>query len=224
MAETKAATKDRILDAAEHLFAQKGFSETSLRDITTEAGANLAAVNYHFQSKDALIQAVFARLIVPANQERLRRLDALEAQAAGRPVPLEDILHALFKPIIELLSRPDGDNAARLVGLMFVEPGDLFERFFREQLAATSARFIAAIRRTAPEIPETEMYWRLLFAAGAMGHTVAGLRKIVVISGGRCDPRDIPGLLNRLVSFAAGGFRASANPAHQGEPSCKGSH
>jgi len=74
-------TKDRILDVAERLFAEHGFANTSLRSITAEAGANLAAVNYHFQSKDALIQAVFARRLGPLNQARLEMLDAAEARA-----------------------------------------------------------------------------------------------------------------------------------------------
>lgn len=219
-----ATTKDRILDAAERLFAEKGFAETSLRDITAEAGANLAAVNYHFQSKDALILAVFARRVEPVNEKRLAALDALEAEAAGNPVPFEELLRAFVRPMLELLSVPSGGNAARLVGRLFVEPGDLFERFFRDQLASTITRFMAVAQRSLPGIPEREMYWKFFFAAGAVGHTMAGLRKIKVVSGGRCDIADVEGLLDRLVAFMAGGFREPVNPAGKGETSCNGSH
>ena len=222
MIETKAATtKDRILDAAERLFAEKGFAETSLRDITAEAGANLAAVNYHFQSKDALIQAVFARRVGPVNERRLAALDALEAEAAGRPVPLDDLLRAFIRPMLELLRLP---HAARLVGRMFVEPGDLFERFFKEQIASTAERFIAAMRCSLPDVPEIEMYWKFLFAAGAVGHTMAGLRKIKIVSGGRCGIEDVDGLLDRLVAFVGAGFRAPVGPSAKGETPCNGSH
>lgn len=223
MTELKSAaptTKDRILDAAEQLFADKGFAETSLRDITAAAGANLASVNYHFQSKDALILAVFARSVRPLNEKRLAELDALEAKAAGRPVPLEDVLRAFLRPMLELIGQP---NAARLVGRMFADPGDIFEHFFKEQIAATADRFMAVMRRSLPHLPEVEMYWRLLFMAGAVGHTMAGLRKIKVVSGGRCDVSDVNALLDRLVAFLAAGFRAPVPPSVKvkGKSACK---
>ena len=78
-------TKDRILDTAERLFARDGFEATSLRSITAEAGVNLAAINYHFQSKEALVQAVIGRRMGPMNDRRLALLDAYEAQAATPP-------------------------------------------------------------------------------------------------------------------------------------------
>src|SRR5579859_4078456 len=96
-------TKDRILDAAERLFAHKGIEATSLRTITAEAGVNLAAVNYHFQSKEALMHAVIARRLDPINQRRLAMLDAYEAEAAGAPVPLNQLLEAMLRPIFEML-------------------------------------------------------------------------------------------------------------------------
>ena len=85
-------TKDRILDTAERLFADKGYPATSLRDITNEAGVNLAAVNYHFGSKEALLSAVLDRRIGPVNEKRLELLDAAEAQAGNQPLALETVL------------------------------------------------------------------------------------------------------------------------------------
>jgi AcrR family transcriptional regulator len=212
---TTATTKERILDAAEHLFAEQGFAQTSLRDITAEAGANLAAVNYHFQSKDALIAAMFARRIGPVNDERLAMLDRFEQQAAGGPVPVECILRAFIEPVFSLISTPEGASAARLIGRIFVEPGDMFERMFTGQFAPTVARFMGAARRALPELPETELYWRIHFAIGVMGHTVSGLRHITVTSGGRCDITDVDAIVDRLVAFVAAGVK--------GEPPCSGS-
>ena len=91
-------TKDRILDVAERLFGDRGFTDTSLRTITAEAGANLAAVNYYFQSKDALIQAVFARRLGPLNQERMAMLDACEARVGDGPLSIEEVLRAFLEP------------------------------------------------------------------------------------------------------------------------------
>src|SRR5580704_13248627 len=96
-------TKDRILDAAERLFARDGFEATSLRAITTEASVNLAAVNYHFQSKEALVQAVIGRRMGPANAQRLALLDAYEAQAVDAPVPLEKIMDAFLRPVVAMV-------------------------------------------------------------------------------------------------------------------------
>jgi AcrR family transcriptional regulator len=223
MIEAKHATKDRILDAAEHLFAERGFAETSLRDITTEADANLAAVNYHFQSKDALIQALFARRIGPVNEQRRRNLDALEAAAGGQPLAVEDLIRALIQPWVQALSEAGGSNAAQLMGRMLIEPGDLFERFFREQLSAMANRFLAAFQKTLPEIPEAELYWRFFFMVGAVGHTMAGLRKVAAFSGGRCEVGRTEDLLKRLTAFISGGLCAPVDPSLKGDVPCDGS-
>ena len=220
--EKQATTKDRILDAAEHLFAQQGF-DTSLRDITAAAGVNLAAVNYHFQSKDALVLAVFARRVQPLNEKRLAKLEEFEAAAGGKPVALEDLTRAFLSPMLELLKLRKGSDAARLVGRMFVEPGDLHERFFKQELAPVADRFRAALRRTLPDEPEVDLFWKFLFAAGVVGHTVAGLHKVKVISGGLCDISDTQALLDRAVTFIAAGFRAPYQPPQKGEPSCNAS-
>ena len=105
-------TKTAILDAAERLFARRGFEATSLRTITAEAGANLGAVNYHFTSKDGLILAVVKRMFQPVNEHRLRLLDELEMKAHGKPLPVDAILEALFRPPLEVVaSRHRGDGS-----------------------------------------------------------------------------------------------------------------
>src|SRR5215831_9198540 len=96
-----ADTKDLILDAAEKLFAEKGFDATSLREITAAANVNLAAVNYHFQSKEALIAAVFARRMRPITAARLEALGRLENEANGQPVPVEKVLEAFIAPVLQ---------------------------------------------------------------------------------------------------------------------------
>src|SRR5579864_4688441 len=95
-------TKNRILNAAERLFAHDGFEATSLRAITTEANVNLAAVNYHFQSKDALVRAVIGRRMGPVNEKRIAMLDACEAGAGDGPLPLEPLLEAFLRPVLEI--------------------------------------------------------------------------------------------------------------------------
>ena len=214
----QASTKDRVLDVAERLFAEKGFAQTSLRDITAEAGVNLAAVNYHFQSKDHLIAAVFERRIGPINEKRLAMLDALEGQAAGRPLVVEDLVRVIVEPVLRLIATPEGACAANLIGRAPTEPGEVFERLFTGHFSSVVARFVAAARRSLPDLPDVEVFWRIQFAIGAMSHVVAGQRLIQFISGGLCDTTDVDGMLDRLVAFVAAGCRAPLIPARKGEP------
>jgi AcrR family transcriptional regulator len=220
MTETARApsTKDRILDAAERLFAQHGFAQTSLRDITAGAGVNLAAVNYHFQSKDHLIAAVFDRRIGPLNEQRLAALDRLEEKAAGAPVPIEDILRAVIAPVLLMVGSQEGAFAANLIGRAHTEPGDVFEHLFTGQFAPVVTRVMAAARRSLPGLPEVELLWKLQFTIGAMSHTIAGQRHIKVVSGGRCDTSDVAGMLDRLIAFVAAGCRAPVVSPTKGEP------
>ncbi len=213
-----ATTKDRILDAAERLFAENGFAQTSLRDITAEAGVNLAAVNYHFQSKDHLIGAVFERRIGPLNQERLAMLDQLEKEAAGGPLPVEGVIRALMEPVLRMVSTPEGASAANLFGRAHTEPGDVFAQLFTGQFAPIVGRFLSAARRALPGLPEIELLWRMQFSIGAMSHLVAGRRHIELTSGGRCDTTDVDGMVGRLVTFVAAGCRAPVTSHVKGEP------
>jgi AcrR family transcriptional regulator len=202
-----ASTKDRILDAAERLFAERGFAETSLRAITGEAGANLASVNYHFQSKEALVHAVIARRIGPINQLRLRMLDELEARAGGAPVSLEDLLRVFIEPVLDVGGGPDG-VFARLFGRFFMEPGPLFQEIFEVQFAEARGRFLPALERALPGLPRQERYWRMFFMMGAASHLLLGRHHLKVISEGECDTSDRQAAVARLIAFVAAGFRA----------------
>src|SRR5690349_4125132 len=92
-------TKQRILDAAEKLIAEQGYAATSLRQIIAEAGVNLAAVHYHFGSKDELLASLIQRKVGPVNETRLQRLSAYEAEAKGKAVPVRKILDAFLTPM-----------------------------------------------------------------------------------------------------------------------------
>jgi AcrR family transcriptional regulator len=200
-------TKDRILDTAEQLFARDGFDATSLRAITAEAGVNLAAVNYHFQSKEALVQAVIGRRMGPVNARRLALLDAYEAEAGGAPVPLEKIMDAFLRPLLEIVGT-HAREFAPLVGRIYTEPGDFTERLFKDQFQALALRFIPAFQRALPELPLTELYWRLHFSIGAMAHTMGAASMLRIFSRGLCDPSDADGTLARMKTFVLAGLTA----------------
>lgn len=202
-------TRQRLLDAAEHLFATTGIAETSLRAITAEAGANLASVNYHFGSKEALFQAVIARRLGPINEERLRLLTAVEAEGGDGLPSLERIVEAFVRPIVRLRGDPahGGENFMRLMGRVHAEPGEWTLRAldeFRESFEI----FDAAFGRALPDLPEEERLWRMFFLIGVTAHTTAAGFKLQHFAGDRCDPNNVEATVQRLVAFAAAGFRA----------------
>lgn len=204
-------TKDRILDAAEALFAEHGFDGTSLRTITAQAGVNLAAVNYHFHSKDSLIDAVFARRIGPLNQERLRLLAICEAAAGDGPLPLEEVIRAFVAPVIRVRQEAasQGVDIARIVGRTYSDPSESAKRSFFGHMRQIARPFTDAFRRALPEMPQVELLWRMHFSVGVLAHTLAGTRHLQTISGGLCDPADVEGTLERMVAFMAAGLRQS---------------
>jgi len=198
----RADTKSKILDAAEKLFGLNGFEATSLRDITTQADVNLAAVNYHFQSKDSLIDAVIARRIAPVTRMRHEMLDA-----AGAHPTLEQILTAFLAPVMN----KDLNVVVPLMGRILSSPDLFVDRVFNKHLAETSQRFTDALSCALPDLPRPDLLWRLHFSIGVMTHTMLWGEIVPKITGGVCDISDRPALLHRVVTFIAAGFRAPAS-------------
>jgi len=189
-------TKTRILDAAEKLFGMNGFDATSLRDITAEAQVNLAAVNYHFQSKDSLIDAVIERRILPINQRRFEMLDA-----AGHPPSVDQIVEAFLAPMLMLEVLP----AVPVIGRVLSNPSQFVERVYKKHLQHVAERFSQAIREAIPGLSPEEAFWRLHFMAGCMTHILALSSVLPLISG---QPVDRHALMRRLVNFITAGLRA----------------
>ena len=206
-----AATKDRILDAAEGLFMEHGFEATSLRSITATADVNLAAVNYHFGSKEELFQAVLTRRLDPMNQERLDLLTALERESAPLPVSCEQILSAMFVPALKLARDRErgGKNFLRLLGRAYADPAPFIRHFLSGQYAVMIARFKTAFARALPELPPKELSWRLHFIMGALSYTLAGtdaLRLIAELTP--AETGNDEALLQRLAPFLLAGLQS----------------
>lgn len=193
-------TKTRILDAAEKLFGEKGFDATSLRDITAEADVNLAAVNYHFQSKDSLMDAVISRRVEPVNQKRAQMLEA-----AGPNPTVEQILIAFLSPLLS----QEVPSVAPLMGRVLATPDVFLVHFMKKHMTVIVQQFTDALVKALPGLGESEVLWRLNFTAGAMAHLMARSGHLKELTGGRCDPSDRPAVLARLVTFSAAGFRAT---------------
>lgn len=207
-------TKERILDTAERLFADHGYAATSLRSIIAEAGVNLAAVHYHFHSKEALLEAVILRRSGPANIERLALLDRFEKEAGGNPVPLEKVIEAFVAPTVQMSRDAKSGSMIfmRLLGRLHAE-GELLPRIITSQFGDVLKRFGAALRAALPDLPPEELFWRLNLAIGALAQTLRGGSKDLETIADLSFSLDSEAALERLVSFLCAGFRAPVPPA-----------
>ncbi len=207
-------TRARILDAAERLFMAHGYDGTSMRQITGEAGVNLAAVNYHFGSKEALIQEVFRRRLNWLNEERMRALDELEATADGQPLKPSQIVDAFFGTMIRMAEDEErgGMIFLRLLGRTLAEPSDFIRAFLAHEYKTVVERYKEALFRSLPDVPKAEIVWRFHFMLGATSYAIAGTDALRLVTDWGIEAEDsedrLDRLLPRLISFLIGGLRA----------------
>ena len=204
-------TRTRILDVAEELFMQHGFEATSMRLLTSTARVNLAAVNYHFGSKDALIEALFRRRLDPMNAERVAALDALEQQAGGRPLAPEQIIRAFIGASLRMIedAKGGGRNFIRLLGRTYTEPAKQIRALIGQLYAPAMERFKTALAGALPEVPLEELVWRMHFMFGTLSYTLAATDTVQLIAGCKPEDRYDAQLLEaRLVAFLAAGLLA----------------
>src|SRR5213078_1426989 len=190
---------------------EHGFEATSLRSLTSAAGVNLAAVHYHFGSKEELFQTVLSRRLDPMNQERVDLLTELERNTAPAPVPCDRILTAMFIPALTLARHQQrgGTNFLRLLGRAYADPAPFIRQFLSAQYAPMIARFKDAFARALPQLPRKELSWRLHFIMGALSYTLAGTdahRIIAELNPVETDNDEL--LLRRLAPFLLAGLNA----------------
>ena len=201
-------TKTKILDSAEQLFAHKGPSGVSLRQIISKANVNLAAIHYHFGGKAQLLKEVLNRRLIPLNEERISLLNKFEESSVNNEIPLNQIIEALVGPALRL-SRDKSKGGAvfmKLLGRLVLEPNQDVQDLLTIQFETVLNRFMPALRRALPKLKPVDFFWRTHFLVGAMAHTMADSERIMTISGGVCDPDDTEGNIKRLVSFLAAGL------------------
>jgi AcrR family transcriptional regulator len=188
-------TKEKLIDAAARLIGEQGYSGTSLRQIIAEAGVNLAAVHYHFGSKDELLDAVIERYATPVNEHRLAMLDRYEEEARGKAVPVARILDAFLAPMAQAAgSHP---QMVRVMGRISAEGmlREVVERNFQTVIQ----RFFGALRKSSPHLSEEEFRWRTVFMQGSIVQTMCGM-----------PGKDFEHRIGLLVQFLTGAFEAPA--------------
>lgn len=209
------STKDRILAAAEELFARTGVARTSLRAITALARVNLAAVNYHFGSKDGLVEEVYRRRLEPLNRARMANLEKLEKRA--RKPSLEEVLEAFMSPVATLARDPaqGGPTVMRLLGQTHAEAEEPFRTWFAGEYKGVLERYHQALCRALPGIPPEDVRWRLQFLVGALIYPVAERQLVELVAGVAIDPDDVTQVVERLLPFVAAGFRVAPDKSSQ---------
>ena len=208
-----ALTKKRILDAAEQVFAEDGFKGASLRHITELAKVDLGAVRYHFDSKTCLFGEVIRRRVDPLCEERIRRLDALEA-AHPRGAPLEDLIEAFLRPALGLVNEPGGNAWIRLIGRVRVEPGDYLDGV-QAMYQVLLTRFLTAFQRALPDVDREELAYRFFFLFGAEVNTLIDNGTLKAMEQALPNLSEDPSVGERLIRFAVAGMRA---PSGDGAP------
>ena len=200
------STRERILATAEQLFAEGGVATTSLRTITSLARVNLAAVNYHFGSKEALIEAVYERRLGPLNRARLINLDQIEQR--GSPALIEEIVRAFVDPIVDLSAHDakDGIVFMRLLAQTYSEAAQYFHKLFGREYESVIKRYRAALARLLPDLSATELDWRVQFMVGAVNHAVADTVYLRMLGG--AASHDLQRAARELVPFITAGLRA----------------
>jgi AcrR family transcriptional regulator len=203
-------TREALLDAAQRLFAERGIGGASLRAITGAAGANLAAVSYHFGSKEGLVKALFARGLRHLNDERLRLLEACEA--ASEPPSVECLVRAFADPMVRHLHHDGGGDFPRLVARVLWESDAETRHLLFDEFRPVIERFAAAFARACPQVPPVEVLWRFHFLVGSLAYAVGQRQTAAHFSAGACAATDAAQLTEYLSTFLTTAWQAPPTP------------
>ena len=209
--DDSAKTGSKVLATAESLFAQKGYHGVSLREITTEAGVNLAAVNYHHSDKQSLYLEILRCRLRQLSQVRQDRLTEAESRSNGTPVTLETIIDILAQPLLQ----PDettstlNPSSRRLLGRALIEPLSFQYPILAADFQPAVARCGQALRRHLPALPPADFLWRYSFVIGALHHAAAAMHDMKALTHGVCANNDSVTALRNFRCFALGAFQSN---------------
>ena len=206
--ETTVSTRDRILQSAENLFGERGIDAVSLREVTVAAGVNIAAVHYHFGSKKAVLDELFALGAAPIANQRMELLGQIRRDETGKPV-LEEALRAFLLPALEAPTGPHGRSFVLLRARLAFEQAEVRQAVLSKAFDASTRAFVKVLREALPELENEDFLWRFHFLLGAMVYTMAAPGRIEAITDGAVDTSDHATALEKLISFATAGFRAT---------------
>ncbi|MBB4860313.1 AcrR family transcriptional regulator [Novosphingobium chloroacetimidivorans] len=207
--------KSRILEISARLFAEHGFNAISVRDITSEAGVNIGAVNYYFQSKEQLFHEIFETLLRPLQRERIALLDQIEAEAVDASPDPERILRALIEPTIR--SSVGKDALSPYLPRLMFQTYAVARQSIGDDVAvendAVATRFIKALARAIPHVSYEDICWRYYMVLGGfllVCTDAQGAQRLERLSDGRCDTNDGPRIIEQMIAFFLSGITGPA--------------
>ncbi len=204
-------TKQSILDAAEYLFARNGYRGTSLREITSRARVNLAAVNYHFGSKKALVEEVIKRRLLPLNSIRKRRLEEVKAEAEkkGKHPDIKSVLSAFIEPTLNFReSSPGAEHFFTFIGRSFTDPDNTVRDVFVRYIKPLFTLLHETACRSLTEHSRDIIFWRLHFTLGALFHTMHICGHINTEFKKMNTDMDADSLIGLMLPYVTAGMKA----------------
>lgn len=207
--KTTRPAKDRLLDAAERLFAQRGYHGVSIRDITEAAGADVALVNYHFGTKRALLTRVFERRAEILNRERMERLAAVRPGADGA-LDLEAVVNAFMEPLILRSARGGRGWKSYFALIAQVNNSPELSVLMTRHFDPVVHKFIEVLTAALPGADLRDVYWGYHFLTGALTLTFAETGRLDKLSARLCRSSDLESVNARFAPFMAAGFAALA--------------
>lgn len=201
-------TRERILDAAEELFAAHGFHGASMRDVAEAMGCGIALVTYHFGTKDVLFSTVIKRRAAYMAHERILALDNARVRAKGKPVPVEDIVSGYVWPFVERSAA--GGKGWKNYSLFIARHANSpeFAKIIGEHYDPVARQYVNELERTFPSMPHTDLYYAFSFMVGAMVSIVAEPGRVENLSSGQIKASDVEAAFKRMLPFFSAGFKA----------------
>jgi len=207
-ADAAASVRDRILDVAQGLFAELGYSAASTRAIAQSAGVNLAQLHYHFGAKRDLFKAAYLRGAVQVTEARARALAALRAAHGEAPIPLEELVRSFVTPFMLNGKTPEGRATMRMHARLHTEPDDISKEVLSTVYDETTLAYTAEFQRVLPGLSHETLCWRLYFMMGAYRYTLLRTGRLEAMSGGACDSGDFDRAVAEIVPFLCAGLLA----------------
>ena len=208
---TQNKTATRLLNVAEVLFSEHGYAVTTVRDIAAKAKVNQALINYHFQNKRGLFNAVFERRATIILQERIELLNAAREKSKKKPIPLRDLIFAFVYPPLRMASEDKGGRSfVKLQARLHNEPKDIEHELRVKLYDNVSLKFVEELKRTLPKLSQTTICWRLIFVMGLYLYVASNTGRLEVISKGRASGADLTRALPEILDFCEQGFLAPA--------------
>ena len=202
------SVRDRILDMAQELFAELGYSATSTRAIAQAAGVNLAQLHYHFGAKRDLFKAAYYRGAVQVTDARQQALAEARTAHADRPIPLEALVASFVRPFMLNGKTPEGRATMRMHARLHTEPDDISKEVLSTVYDETTLAYVKEFQRVLPRLSHETLCWRLYFMMGAYRYTLLRTGRLEAMSGGACDSGDFDRAVAEIVPFLCAGLAA----------------